>query len=92
MEAIIQTSVARPDGRKEAFCTASVPAKEKVLPWQAARLTYTATGYGRRIPTRYMVRWGGKWRRVYASRISNVGTLYVGELADGIIVRGIDND
>lgn len=92
MIAYIQTSTTRPDGRKEAFCTVSVPAKIHELPWQKAGLTWTATGYGRRIPSRYMVRWGGKWRRVYACRQSNAGTLYVGCLTDGIVVSAIDTE
>jgi hypothetical protein len=36
------------------------------------------TGYGKRIPTQYMVRTiDQKWRRVYCVCYSNVGTLYV---------------
>ena len=40
---------------------------------------HSATGYGRKIPTRYMVRLGNRWRRVYACQISNAGTAYVGK-------------
>lgn len=48
------------------------------LPWQKAGLSYTATGYGAKIPTRYMVRTiNQKWRRVYCAVFSNVGTCYV---------------
>jgi hypothetical protein len=37
-----------------------------------------ATGYGKRIPTQYMVRTiDQKWRRVYCICYSNSGTLYV---------------
>lgn len=90
MKAHIQTSATRPDGTKEAFCTVSVPAKINELPWQKAGLQFTATGYGMRIPTRYMVRWGSKWRRVYCRQISNAGTCYIGNLADRIIVQGIE--
>ena len=44
----------------------------------------TATGYGRKLPTRHMVKLpGGKrWRRVYCCIYSNVGTCYVLQ-ADG---------
>ena len=46
--------------------------------WQEKGLSYTATGYGSKIPTRYMVRTiDQKWRRVYCATFSNVGTLYV---------------
>ncbi len=49
-----------------------VPVKIKDAP------TYrSATGYGTRIPTEYMVKWRGKWRRVYAICVSNAGSLYV---------------
>jgi len=48
------------------------------LPWQKMGLSYTATGYGSKIPTRYMVRTiDQKWRRVYCAIFSNVGTCYV---------------
>jgi len=41
-------------------------------------LSWTATGYGTKIPTRYMVRTiDSKWRRVYCCIYSNSGTLYV---------------
>ena len=41
-------------------------------------LSWTASGYGSRIPTRYMVRTiDSKWRRVYCAIFSNSGTLYV---------------
>ena len=41
-------------------------------------LSWTATGYGSKIPTRYMVRTiDNKWRRVYCAIYSNIGTLYV---------------
>lgn len=48
------------------------------LPWQKMGLSYTATGYGAKIPTRYMVRTiDQKWRRVYCAIFSNNGSLYV---------------
>jgi hypothetical protein len=56
-----------------------LPHKEVVLPWQAKGLQYTATGYGRKIPTRHMVKLPGsdKWLRVYCCIFSNAGTCYV---------------
>lgn len=39
------------------------------------------SGYGARIPTRYMIRRrekGAQWQRVYCHIYSNVGSLYVG--------------
>jgi hypothetical protein len=70
------------------FLTESVPVREKPLPWQERGLMYTATGYGRKIPTRYMVQSGGKWRRVYCCIFSNIGTLYIGKLSpQGVTVQ-----
>jgi hypothetical protein len=53
--------------------------KVDLLPWQRAGLSYTATGYGRKIPTQHMVKLPGspKWRRVYCCIYSNSGTCYV---------------
>ena len=48
------------------------------LEWQKRGLSYTASGYGAKIPTRYMVRTiDQKWRRVYCAIFSNIGTTYV---------------
>jgi len=56
-----------------------VPAKIEPLWWQTRGLSYTASGYGRRIPTRHMVQIPGspRWRRVYCCIYSNSGTCYV---------------
>jgi len=37
----------------------------------------TADGYGGKIPTRYMVRYGARWHRVYAAQYGNAGTVYI---------------
>ena len=52
---------------------------EAPLDWQLRGLQYTRSGYGRKIPTRHMVKLpGGKrWRRVYCCIFSNSGTCYV---------------
>lgn len=39
----------------------------------------TATGYGNKIPSVYMVQWEGRWRRVYVCQYGNVGTAYIGK-------------
>ena len=56
-------------------------ARESSLWWQDRGLSFTATGYGSRIPTRYMVKFNGRWRRVYCRQYSNIGTLYIGKLS-----------
>ncbi len=43
----------------------------------------TASGYGPKLPTRYMIRYLGVWRRVYVMQYGNSGSAYV-------IVRGVD--
>jgi len=42
-------------------------------------LSYTVSGYGRKIPTARMVKLPGspRWRRVYCCIFSNIGTCYV---------------
>lgn len=37
------------------------------------------SGYGRAIPTPHMVKWNGKWRRVYCAIFGNAGSLYIGK-------------
>jgi len=39
----------------------------------------TGSGYGNRLPTRYMVQFAGRWRRVYAACFGNSATLYIGK-------------
>lgn len=52
-------------------------AEDRPLWWQAAGRSFTATGYGRRIPTRWIVRYNGRDRRVYACCYSNAATYYI---------------
>lgn len=67
----------RPDGRKDTFWTREVPAKDAPL-WHHKRgLSYTASGYGAAIPSRTMVLFNGRWRRVYVRIYSNSGTAYI---------------
>ena len=53
--------------------------KTELTAWQRAGLQYTATGYGKKIPTTRMVKLPGsnRWRRVYCCIYSNIGTCYV---------------
>lgn len=53
------------------------PAERRPLWWHLAGKTYTASGYGKRIPTEHVVRLDGRWRRVYCCIFSNSGTCYV---------------
>lgn len=77
----------RPDGTRDTFQTVKVPAKDSPLWWQEKGLSFTASGYGARIPTTKMVLLNGKWRRVYCRVYSNAGTCYIGKnLQTGFIV------
>lgn len=40
-------------------------------------LSYTATGYGSKIPTQYKVKYEGRLYRVYCHIYSNSGTCYI---------------
>ena len=68
----------RQDGTTDCFLTQQVECKDSPLPWQERGLMYTATGYGRKIPTRQMIKVNGKWRRVYCCIFSNSGACYIG--------------
>lgn len=67
---------------------AETPNKEQLLWWHKAGLQFTASGYGRRIPSTRMVRYLGRWRRVYVCCYSNSGTAYI-EDKDGnwLVIR-----
>ena len=49
----------------------------KPPPWQERGLSYTPSGYGAKIPTRWTVKHMNRWKRVYCRCYSNVGTLYI---------------
>ncbi len=63
-----------------------VEGKESALPWQELGLSCTRSGYGRRIPTRYMIRLNNRWRRVYYCQHSNAATCYVGKIEQKLFV------
>lgn len=57
--------------------TDRVECKEVYTWWQLKGLQFTATGYGAKIPTQYMVKYSGRWMRVYCRIYSNIGSLYI---------------
>ena len=67
-------------------------AKYAPMAHHLAGLTWTASGYGARIPTPYMVRVHGKWRRVYCRIYSNIGTCFIGRKYDGTQIVDIEKD
>lgn len=60
--------------------------KESILLWQKQGLSYTASGYGRKIPTSHMIRHNGRWKRVYCCVCSNIGTCYILSGNDWIVI------
>jgi hypothetical protein len=52
-------------------------ARVRPLWWQLQGLSYTRSGYGRKIPTSREVKHNGSWRRVYCCIYSNSGTNYI---------------
>lgn len=63
--------------------------KVELLWWQKLGLSFTASGYGRKIPTRHMVKLPGvnRWRRVYCCIFSNIGTCYVDQPDGWVVIR-----
>ena len=57
--------------------TIGTACKIDLLEWQKKGLSYTSTGYGRKIPTQYKVLHENKWKRVYCCIYSNSGTFYI---------------
>lgn len=65
-----------------------VEVKIMELWWQKRGLSFTASGYGPRIPTAYMVKFNGRWMRVCCCIFSNIGTLFIGQnIKSGHLVR-----
>jgi len=62
--------------------------KTKLLPWQEQGLQYTASGYGKKIPTGTMLRLPNdkRWRRMYCCIYSNIGTCYVIKNGEWVII------
>jgi len=73
----------RADGDIDTAYTIKCESKHAPLWWQEKGLSYTASGYGKRIPTERMIKFNGKWRRVYVYRYSNAGTAYIGKWVTG---------
>lgn len=82
MQGYLNFKAQRADGSFDCYQSITVEVKRELMPHHKAGLCYTATGYGKRIPTEYMVRHNGKWRRVYCCQYSNAGTCYIGKLGD----------
>jgi hypothetical protein len=87
MKAYIQTHSTHPDGARDSFATVPADVKYAPMAWHEKGLSFTATGYGSRIPTAYIVKFNGRWRRVYCRIYSNIGTTYIRCGAERYIVN-----
>jgi hypothetical protein len=79
MKAFIYCASVRVDGTRDSFVTVSAPMKRAPMAHHVRGLSFTATGYGARIPSENMVFVNGRWRRVYVRIFSNAGTAYIGK-------------
>ena len=61
----------------------------KETSWQKLGLSYTATGYGSKIPTQYMISLNGKMYRVYCAIFSNNGTCYIVRKGEKIVISAL---
>ena len=67
----------RPEGGQFSVNLTDANYKYEPLWWQARGLSYTASGYGSKIPTEHKVKVGSRWYRVYCAIYSNSGTLFI---------------
>lgn len=63
------------DGAGSPMVTHLAPVKETETPQSGQ----TVTGYGAKLPTPYLVKWAGQWRRVYAACYGNAASHYIGK-------------
>ena len=60
--------------------------KEKLLQWQRLGLSYTRSGYGKKIPTTKVIKYQNRWYRIYCCIFSNIGTAYILVKGESIVV------
>ena len=49
-------------------------------------LQETASGYGKKLTTRYMIHYNGKKRRIYCACFSNAGTCYIIDNGEWLVI------
>jgi len=60
---------------------------ERLLWWQKQGLSFSGSGYGGKIPTRYLYKRNNILKRIYCACYSNCGTCYIMSGKDKIILR-----
>jgi hypothetical protein len=63
------------------------PTCEDLMPHHKQGRSWTATGYGSKIPNATKVQYLGRWRRVYTTIYSNIGTSWISVKGTKHIVR-----
>lgn len=58
------------------------------LPWQRRNLQQTASGYGAKLASCWMINFMGRLRRIYVACYSNSGTSWFLYKGERIVVRG----
>jgi hypothetical protein len=63
--------------------------KTDITPAIEARIAnpFSSTGYGKKIPTAYKVKYNGRWHRVYSICYSNVSSQYIRTKTGDLIVN-----
>lgn len=79
MKATLNGKLRNPNaiGGYDSYWSLTVPAKRKPMRHHDLGLSWTASGYGKAMPSDLMVFFNGRWRRVYICCYSNAGTAYV---------------
>lgn len=64
-----------------------LPVFSRPLWWQERGLTKTASGYGTKIPTKNVIRYDNRFRRIYVDIFGNIGHSYFILKGEKITVR-----
>lgn len=86
-KAYLQFKSLNTNGSYNSYLTKSVECIDNQLWFHKRGLMQTATGYGRKLVTPYMVKWNNKTYRVYSSCFSNCSTEYIISKGRKIIVQ-----
>jgi len=88
LTAYVNTKSRRADGSYDAYLTQEAPVKETARPWKGR----TQSGYGRAMPTEYMVFFNNRWQRVKCVCFSNSGSLFIGRYFDSRLTVSIERN
>jgi len=93
MKAYINTKVKSDNpnqiGGYHSYLTQEVEIKTTTL---MPRKGQTQSGYGKAMPTNYMVKYNNRWQRVKTICFSNCATMYIGKLYSECLTVTIEKD